>query len=102
MTGHLLDVKTNFRAKYRDELCRGCGKEKETQQHVLEKCTVIHEGCDQIVEGTDIFTDDVTKLKEAAERIETIMALIDKSERQDTQHTTGKNAQPGNLGQHST
>jgi hypothetical protein len=39
----MLDVKNNYRNKYRDLVCRGCGKQDETQQHVLEECETIHQ-----------------------------------------------------------
>ena len=98
----MLDVKNNFRSKCRDEICRGCGKEKETQQHILEECTAIHDGQKQVVKGADIFTEEITTLKNTAEKIDNIMAKIAMSERQEPQHTTGRNAQPGDPGQHST
>ncbi len=33
----MLDVKNNFRNKYRDEFCRGCGTIPETQKNMLWK-----------------------------------------------------------------
>ena len=34
----MLDVKANHKNKYQDLQCRLCGKEDETQEHVLAKC----------------------------------------------------------------
>ena len=33
----MLDVKNNYRNKYPDLICRGCGNEEETQQHTSYK-----------------------------------------------------------------
>ncbi len=38
----MLDVKNNFRNKYKDVICRFCAIDIETQEHVLEKCIDIH------------------------------------------------------------
>ena len=37
------DVKTNFKGKYDDMMCRVCKKEEETQKHILE-CEELNEG----------------------------------------------------------
>ena len=37
------DVKTNFKGKYDDMMCRVCKKEEETQKHILE-CEDLNEG----------------------------------------------------------
>ena len=46
----MLDVKNNFRGKYKDTKCRKCTETVESQEHVLETCTGIHD-------------DDTTKIK---------------------------------------
>ena len=33
----MLDIKHNFRGKYSDNICRGCGTTEETQEHVLNE-----------------------------------------------------------------
>ena len=75
----MLDVKDNFRNKYRDDICRKCRVEKETQKHVLDECPGIHETDMSRVAKEDIFSDDVHKLKETAEKIHKIMQTIDDS-----------------------
>ena len=33
-----IDIKANYKNKYKDQTCRLCKKENETQQHVLTEC----------------------------------------------------------------
>ena len=33
----MLDVKKNFRGKYNDNICRGCGITEETKEHTCTK-----------------------------------------------------------------
>ena len=39
----MLDVKANYKNKYKDQICRLCKKENETQIHVLTQCEVTKE-----------------------------------------------------------
>ena len=36
----MIDVKANYKNKYKDQICRLCKKENETQQHVLTECVI--------------------------------------------------------------
>ena len=53
----MLDIK-NFRSKYTDMKCRGCGQQDETQEHILETCTKIHMDNDHKVNLQEIVTED--------------------------------------------
>ena len=55
-------------------MCRGCGKEEETQQHILEECSNIHKQENTKVTKEDIFTEE--KLKNTAKRINEIMTKL--------------------------
>ncbi len=68
----MLDVKNNFRGKYQDNICRGCGTTEETQTHILEECRGIHKNQGTKVQQHEIFCDDIKILKNAAKRIQRI------------------------------
>ena len=36
----MIDVKANYKNKYKDQTCRLCKKENETQQHLLTECEI--------------------------------------------------------------
>ena len=72
----MLDVKNNYRNKYRDILCRGCGKQDETQQHVLEECETIHQNNQTRVTIHNIFTENIENLKETAKKNNIILTQI--------------------------
>ena len=72
----MIDVKNNYRNKYRDLVCRGCGKYDETQQHILEECETIHQNKTTQVTTSNIFTEDTEKLKETAKKIKTIITQL--------------------------
>ena len=38
----MLQVKQNYKNKYKGMVCRGCGQEEETQNHILQECIQIH------------------------------------------------------------
>ena len=73
----MLDVKNNFRGKYKDNICRGCGTTEETQEHVLNECTGIHQ--ESKVQLQEIFDENTEQLKGKAEKIDHIMARLTKS-----------------------
>jgi hypothetical protein len=78
----MLDIKNNFRGKYDDTKCRGCGTKLETQEHVLEECMMIHPDNTNKVEKKDIFNDEVTdkELHVIATKIKYSMDKIQKSD----------------------
>ena len=69
----MLDVKNNFRNKYSNTKCRGCGQDEETQQHVLETCQTLHSDHTLSVSKVEIFKDKQTELKDIATKIKTAM-----------------------------
>ena len=71
----MLDVKANYKNKYQDLQCRLCGKEDETQEHVLAKCEKTKQTKHQ-VPTEDIFTEDPEKLRKTAAEIEVILNTI--------------------------
>ena len=58
----MLDVKNNFRGKYNDNICRGCGITEETQEHVNE-CTGIHNNQKSKVQLQEILDENTEQLK---------------------------------------
>ena len=48
----MLPVQNNFRNQHKDNMCRGCKAEIETQQHVLQFCKEIHKSDSTKVEPT--------------------------------------------------
>ena len=58
----MLDIKNNFRGKYNNITCRGCGEVNETQEHVLNECKSIHQNENTRVEQKDIFSNNITTL----------------------------------------
>ena len=93
----MLDIKNNFRGKYNNLTCRGCGEVNETQEHVLNECKSIHQNENTRVEQKDIFSNNITTLTKTAESIDDIMEIIRKSE-----VLPLNGAQPGYLGDRST
>ena len=91
----MLDIKDNFRGKYKDNLCRGCNATIETQAHALYECTAIHKEETTKVTMDDIFTEDMEKLKNASANITRILKILTKG---DVQQLRGNAAQPGNPG----
>ena len=91
----MLDIKENFRGKYKDNLCRGCNATIETQAHVLYECTVIHKEEATKVALDDIFTEDMEKMKKASANIIRVLSILTKG---DVQQLSGNAAQPGNPG----
>ena len=59
----MLDVKNNFRGKYKDTKCRKCTETIESQEHVLETCTGIHDDDTTKINTNDIFDSNPTNLK---------------------------------------
>jgi hypothetical protein len=72
----MLDTKNNFRGKYTDIKCRACGIEKETQEHVLERCPNIHKDENNRVTTQDIFSEDVEELKRTAKKIASTIDIL--------------------------
>ena len=87
----MLDVKN------KDNICRGCGTTEETQEHVLNECTGIHNNQESKVQLQKIFDENTEQLKGKAEKIDHIMTKLTKS------GVVPKEVmQPGDLGNHLT
>ncbi len=70
----MLEFKCNYKNKYKGDLsCRKCHKEEETQEHALQECEVTHRSDDSKVTTQQIFTEDITELKETGSKIRNIL-----------------------------
>ena len=56
----MLDVKNNFRGKYKDTKCRKCTETIKSQEHVLETCTGIHDDDTTKININGIFDSKTT------------------------------------------
>ena len=65
----MLDVKNNFRGKCKDTKCRKCTETVESQEHVLETCTGIHDDDTTKITINDIFDSNPTNLKTTAKQL---------------------------------
>ncbi len=74
----MLDVKHNYKGKYRGTVCRKCNTEEETQEHVLDHCTAIHANEESKVKIIDLFKEETVEIKETAKKIKTIMTELEK------------------------
>ena len=72
----MLDIKHNFRGKYNDTKCRRCNEPNETQEHILEICTGIHEGNNNRITKAELFEKDPIQLKTTATKIRNIMKIL--------------------------
>ncbi len=75
----MIDVKNNFRGKYPDNICRGCGQADETQEHVLNECPSIHQNHEGKTTMEEIFTDDINTLKRSSAKILRIVNKLSQS-----------------------
>ena len=71
----MLDVEANYKNKYQDLQCRLCGKEEETQEHVLAKCEKTKQTKHQ-VPTEYIFMEDPEKLRKMAAKLKLILQTI--------------------------
>ena len=72
----MIDVKHNFRGKYENTVCRLCKTEEETQNHILNLCTMIHKDDKLNTTQEEIFSDDTTKLTHTATKINSILKIL--------------------------
>jgi hypothetical protein len=89
----MLPVKNNYRNQYKDNICRGCKAEPETQQHVLQSCKQILMSDTTKVPSSHYFTEDIQILIKASENIRLILEGLVQSGVQDA--LTGSEARPG-------
>jgi hypothetical protein len=91
----MLDVKNNFRGKYQNNVCRGCGDLNETQEHILEECSKIHASEEYKTKKEEIFEECPQKLREVAKKIKKTMDKLKQISVVPTQE------QPGDPGIHN-
>ena len=72
----MLKTKSNYKNGHKDLNCRLCGKEEETQQHVLEKCEQLVEI--ETITKEMVFQEDTEKLKETVKLIDKRMEMLEK------------------------
>ena len=73
-------IKRNYKGAYRNLTCRGCNATEETQKHVLEECTSIHQDETTKIYEEQYFTDNIDMLKETVKKIKPILARLEQSE----------------------
>ncbi len=74
----MLKVKSNYKIKYKNNLiCRACGLAEETQDHVMQECTKLHQNDTNKVTPEMIFTENTTQLIQIAHRIDITMNHLD-------------------------
>ena len=71
----MLDVKTNFKNRHKNNLrCRLCKLDEETQAHVLQYCPELHEDDTTKISYEDIYeNEDMPKLRAVANKIRDTM-----------------------------
>ena len=74
----MLVVKNNFRGKYKDIKCRKCTETIESQEHVLETCTGIHDDDTTKININDIFYSNPTNLKATAKQLTKMLEKLNK------------------------
>ena len=72
----MLDIKENYRGKYTDNKCRACKQEPETQEHILESCTKIHDNHTTHVTKDEIFDEDITTLRNTTNKINHLITKL--------------------------
>ena len=78
----MLKIKNNYRNMYRDNICRKCNKEEETQEHILEICPEIHVDNTTKITNDFIFTEDPYMLKEGSRRLKRVLKTLTIEENQ--------------------
>ena len=76
----MFPVKNNFRGAHSDDTCRFCNNAIETQEHILNECTTVHNDNTTKVTSEDIFATNSTiqSTKLIAKKLETILEQIEK------------------------
>ena len=72
----MLEVKNNYKNKYRDLKCRMCNNHEEDQMHALQMCPELPKRGIEPVTMTEIFSENITSLKATAKKINIIMQSI--------------------------
>ena len=87
----MLDIKNNYRGKYNNTVCRGCGEAQETQEHVLNECTGLHPDNKNRVSLQDVFNEENSEkeLQRTATKIRDTMDKIKQSDAPPKQNMGG-------------
>ena len=73
----MLKVKDNYKNQYRDSTCRGCGRTKETQQHMITECKAVHKDKNVIKIGlNDLFDTDQNNMKKTEKKLTKLNQII--------------------------
>ena len=75
----MIKVKGNYKNGYPDLKCRICNKEDETQTHILEECTTLHNNEALKVPKHHLFSEDTGTLTQIANKVEKIMEKLGES-----------------------
>jgi hypothetical protein len=83
----MLNIKDNMRGAYKENMtCRICNTvEVETQKHIFEECSKLHEQSDMKISDEELYTEDIETLIKTANKVTRIMEIIEK-----TKGTKGK------------
>ena len=73
----MLKIKGNYKNGNKNQTCRACKAEPETQDHILSKCPAIHQEPSQKVEKYQLFAEDTGTLRKIAKKIEKIMEKLE-------------------------
>ena len=65
----MIDVKGNYKNKYKETMCRWCKIVDETQEHFLEECTEVDRTNIGKIGIEELFEECPNKLKETAKKI---------------------------------
>ena len=72
----MLEVKNNYKKKYRNHMCRLCNNKEEDQTHVLQECPALEKFNLKKATLENIFSEDIRTLKETSTCINRIMAIV--------------------------
>jgi len=77
----MIEVKCNYKTKYEKRgglECRACGLARETQDHILNQCPVIHIEETNKVTRYDLFNEEnMVAMSESAKKIKTILKILE-------------------------
>ena len=73
----MLKFKGNYKNGHKDQACRACKNEAETQNHVLEECPAIHQDTSTKIEKAQLFSEDTGTLRKVSEKLEKIMDRLE-------------------------
>ncbi len=76
----MLNIKDNMRGGYKDNMtCRICNTEVETQKHIFEECSKLHDHSDTRIPNDELYTEETEMLERTAKKIARIMEIIEKT-----------------------